>query len=153
MDAALNVGEETDNPVEVNAAAMVDICLCLTTFFMCSYHFKELDGKVDAWLPKESHAYHGGCGYVIDEVRVFMKWDAELKTTLRKIGNRGVVASDAELLNIIRQMQTDFKKAGRLRVPILIDATEAVPWQDVVHVVNLCKLEGLAIEFAAPIHR
>jgi biopolymer transport protein ExbD len=143
--------EESDNPVEINAAAMVDITLCLFAFFICSTHFKQLEGQVETWLPKDRPHDHGCCGMVMDEVRLFMKWDAEEKTTLRKVGNRGAVSTDAELLGILRQIQKDYKTAGRAQVPILIDAGEAVPWKDVVHVVDLCKNENFSsIQFAAP---
>jgi len=147
----MGIGEESDNPVELNATAMVDVTLCLCAFFMCSFHYKQLEGKVETWLPKDCHHHYHGCGFVFDEVRIFMKWDAERQTTLRKVGNRGAVSTDAELIDILRQYQKDFKKAGRTQVPVLIEASEAVPWQDIVRVVDLCRNENLSsIQFAAP---
>lgn len=146
-----NIGEESDNPVEINATAMIDVTLCLCAFFMCSFHFKTLEGKVETWLPRECRHYHGGCGGVIAEARIFMKWDAEQKVTLRKVGNRGVVKDDAELVEILEQCRKDFEKAGRTRVPLIIDGTPDVPWQDVVHVVDLFKKHPVwSIEFAEP---
>ena len=41
-----------DNPVALNVAPMVDIIFCLCIFFMCSFHFKQLEGKFESWLPK-----------------------------------------------------------------------------------------------------
>ena len=39
----------------------------------------------------------------------------------------------------------------RSQFPVLIDATPDVPWQEVIHVMDLCKKEKLErIEFAAP---
>jgi biopolymer transport protein ExbD len=149
MGGGANIGEESDNPVEINATAMIDVTLCLCAFFMCSLHFKQLEGKVDAWLPKERPmGWSGGCcGLIIDEVRIFMKWDAAEKKTLRKIGNRAPVSTDAELLALIEQYRQDYQKAGRADVPIILDATENVPWQDVLHIVDLCNAEGLSPRF------
>jgi biopolymer transport protein ExbD len=151
MSGIGTLGEESDNPVEINAAAMVDVTLCLCAFFLCSFHYKQLEGKVETWLPKERrHDY--GCWGAMDEVRIFMTWDAERQSTLRRVGNRAAVSTDAELLDILRQYPKDFKKAGRTQVPILIDATEAVPWLEIVHVVDLCRNENLSvIRFAAPV--
>ncbi|KAF0241790.1 MAG: hypothetical protein FD180_4260 [Planctomycetota bacterium] len=42
-----------DNPVALNVAPMVDIIFCLCIFFMCSFHFKQLEGKFESWLPKK----------------------------------------------------------------------------------------------------
>jgi biopolymer transport protein ExbD len=145
------IGEESDNPVEINAAAMVDVTLCLCAFFMCSFQYKQLEGKVETWLPKMSPGFHGCCGVVIDEVRVYLRWDADCGMTRRKVGNRGAVSGDSELLQILQQCRKDWAKAGRTEVPVLIDAGEAVPWQDIVHVVDLCRESKFPVQFAAPI--
>ena len=145
------IGEPSDNPVEINATAMIDVTLCLCAFFLCSFQYKQLEGKVETWLPKDRPSYHGCCGGVIEEVRVTIRWDAESNTTRRKVGNRGAVSSDSELMTLLEQIRKDYKKAGRTRVPVLIDATEAVPWQDIVHVVDLCRKAQFPVEFAAPI--
>jgi len=152
MGGAQNIGEESDNPVEINVTAMVDVIFCLTVFFMCSFHFKQLEGKIDAWIPK-AVPHPGGvvCGPILEEIRIFMKWDAERNATVRKIGNRGAVANDAELVALIETYRKDFEKAGRTETPVLIDATEDVPWQDVLHIVDLCNAEKLSLQFTAPV--
>ena len=53
MGGGGNIGEESDNPVEINVTAMVDVIFCLCIFFMCSFHFKQLEGKIETWLPKD----------------------------------------------------------------------------------------------------
>jgi biopolymer transport protein ExbD len=153
MGAGGNIGEASDNPVEINVTAMVDVIFCLCIFFMCSFHFKQLEGKIDTWLPQDK-----GFGHetiikpVLEEIRVFMRWDAAAGVTTRKIGSRAAVGSDSDLMTIIQSMRTDYTNAGKLEVPILIDATPDVPWTDVVHLVDLCKTEKLSkIEFVEPI--
>src|SRR5438128_10552283 len=82
MGGTQNIGEASDNPVEINVTAMVDVIFCLCIFFMCSFHFKQLEGKIDAWLPNKG----GGPGtppvVILEEIRVFMRWDAEHATTI-----------------------------------------------------------------------
>ena len=88
-----------------------------------------------------------------DEIRIFMRWDGQ-EASLRKVGNRGQVNSDEDLMNVILQMVADSVKAGWTKPPILIDAFPDVPWKDVVHVVELCRKEKLElIEFAAPLEQ
>jgi len=152
MGGGGNIGEESDNPVEINVTAMVDVIFCLCIFFMCSFHFKQLEGKIDTWLPKDRGVFQGQPEKVIlEEIRVFMKWDPATGRTIRKVGNRGEVNTDEDLMNIIIQMTNDYKKAGKSEFPVLIDATPDVPWQEVIRVMDLCKREKLErIEFAAP---
>ena len=146
-------GSSEDNPVGINVTAMVDVIFCLCLFFMCSFHFKQLEGKIDTWLPKDRGVNQGQPEKVVlEEIRVFMKWDPSLRRTVRKVGNRGEAGSDQDLMAVILQMTADYKKAGKSEFPVLIDATADVPWEDVIHVMDLCKKERLErIEFAAPI--
>jgi biopolymer transport protein ExbD len=152
MGGSQNIGEESDNPVEINVTAMVDVIFCLCIFFMCSFHFKQLEGKMEAWMPTG----HGNqisqekVDPILDEIRVFLRWDAPRGTTTRKVG-RTDVSSDAELMDAIRARKGDYERAGKSIFPIKIDATEDVPWSDVVHVLDLCKADKLtSIEFVEP---
>jgi biopolymer transport protein ExbD len=146
-------GGGEDNPVSINVTAMVDVIFCLCLFFMCSFQFKQLEGKIDTWLPKDRGVNQGPPQQVVlEEIRVFMKWDAGRNATIRKVGSRGEVGTDQDLMAIVLQMTNDYKKLGKSEFPVLIDATADVPWEDVIHVMDLCKKEKLErIEFAAPL--
>ncbi len=62
------------------------------------------------------------------------------------------VTTDEELIAAINARKGDYARAGKSEVPVIIDATPDVPWQEVVHVVDLCKHEKLSqIEFAEPL--
>jgi biopolymer transport protein ExbD len=151
MGGSQNIGEASDNPVEINVTAMVDVIFCLCIFFMCSFHFKQLEGRVDAWLPKKGGNPGTPIQIILEEVRVFMRWDAAQNATIRKIGSRAPVSTDQELSDTLLSLKGDYERAGKSEVPIIIDATPDVPWQDVVHVLDLCKAQKLPmIEFAEP---
>jgi biopolymer transport protein ExbD len=151
MGGSQNIGEASDNPVEINVTAMVDVIFCLCIFFMCSFHFKQLEGRVDAWLPKDGNQPGTPIHVILEEVRVFMRWDSAQNVTIRKVGNRSPVASDQELSETLVSLKTDYERAGKSEVPVVIDATPDVPWQDVVHVLDLCKAQKLPmIKFAEP---
>jgi biopolymer transport protein ExbD len=150
-----NIGEASDNPVGVNAVPLVDVIFCLCLFFMCSLKFKQLEGKIETWLPKDRGVEQTPPEkIVLEEIRVFMRWQDN--QTVRKVGNRAPVRpgpeGDIELMQIINQMSNDYKKLGKTEFPVLIDALGDVPWRDVIHVLDLCKMDKLErIEFAAPI--
>lgn len=152
MGGSQNIGEESDNPVEINVTAMVDVIFCLCLFFMCSFHFKQVEGKIDAWLPKHGNQPGEVKDKVrLEEIRVFMKWDAASGVTVRKIGSRTPATSDADLMAVVRALKADYDRAGKTEVPVLIDAIPDVPWTDVVHLVDLLKAEKLSqIEFVEP---
>ena len=67
-----------DNPVGINVTALVDIIFCLCLFFMCSLKFKELEGKLDSWLPKDKGVQQSNkMNDTVDEIRVLMSYDKE----------------------------------------------------------------------------
>jgi biopolymer transport protein ExbD len=153
MAGSQNIGEASDNPVAINITAMVDVIFCLCLFFMCSFKFKQLEGKIDTWLPKDRGVFNTAPQKVVlEEIRVFLRWDPQRSVTIRKVGNKGAVGSDQQMMQLINSMVADYKKAAKTDFPVLIDATGDVPWQDVIKVMDLCKKDNIErIEFAAPI--
>ncbi len=149
MAGSVEIGEETENPVAINAVALVDVIFCLCVFFMCSFHFKQVEGKIETWMPRD-----GGIDWskaVLEDIRVMMRWDPQTGTTTRKFGGRQLAQNDAELQAGLEARADDYKKAGRTRIPVLIDAAADVPWTDVVHLIDLCRAMGLPeVEFTAP---
>lgn len=152
MGGSSNIGEASDNPVEINVTAMVDVIFCLCIFFMCSFHFKQLEGKIDTWLPHDKGPNSASIDKMpLEEIRVFLRWDPATGTTIRKVGRRNPVNSDSELMATLHSMKADYDRAQKPDVPVLIDCTADVPWHEVVHVVDLCQAEKLLkIEFAEP---
>jgi len=151
MAGSSNIDSEGgDNPVEINVVPMVDVIFCLCLFFMCSMHFKQLEGKVETWLPRDRGRNLPPPPLVLEEIRVFMRWTGT--GTVRFVGNCGPSGSDAELMATIGGMCDDYRRAGRSGFPVLIDAGAEVPWRDVVHVLDLCQIASLdRIEFAAAV--
>src|SRR5215470_12761580 len=91
-----------ENPVAINVVPMVDVIFCLCVFFMCSFHFKQLEGKFDSWLPLE----RGGFTPIVDdklleEIRVALFWDPQHDRVVRQLGTRRL-ADDAELQAMLR---------------------------------------------------
>ncbi len=140
-----------DNPVSLNVAPMVDIIFCLCIFFMCSFHFKQLEGKIESWLPKNK----GPIGpppphVIIEEVRVKMTWDAATQSSVRTIGSR-TYAADEELAAAIAS-GLELKRREDPEANAIIDALPDVPWKDVVNVLDLCKAHRIEnVELAGPV--
>ena len=137
-----------ENPVAINVVPMVDVIFCLCVFFMCSFKFKQIEGKFDSWLPRDK-----GLGDpsklpdIIEEVRIALFWDDRTQSVTRQLGTRRV-KDDIELQGLIKSAYDDHKAAGK-EAPVTIDAAKEVPWHEVVTVINLCKRENIdKIEFA-----
>lgn len=128
-------GEASENPVAINATAIVDVIFCLCLFFLCSIHFKALEGKIETWLPKYGRP-DSSTLRAIEPLRVVMTWSHEAARTIRRVGAREA-SSDAELAALMLQ----FPKAGD--PPVQIDATPEVPWKDVVSVIDIARRNGL----------
>ncbi|MCK6448962.1 MAG: biopolymer transporter ExbD [Planctomycetes bacterium] len=140
---------DEDNPVAINVTPLIDVIFCLCVFFMCSFRFKQLEGKFDTWLPKgKGSSGVANATDILKEVRIAMFWDKAAARTIRRMGTREV-RDDTELQTLIRDSYRDLMLANVPDAPVTIDAQADVPWNDVMKVVNMCKREKIdKIEFA-----
>ncbi|MBL8861840.1 MAG: biopolymer transporter ExbD [Planctomycetes bacterium] len=145
-------GEAEDNPVNLNVVAMVDIIFCLCVFFMCSFKFKQLEGKFQSWLPKNKGVGGAADPGEIKEIRIAMLWDADQRKPRRMFGHKVVGEGEEgikELETLVRGAYEDWQRKGVPDVPLIIDGDFALPWEEVMAVVNIGKvLEMKNIEFA-----
>ena len=138
--------------MELNMTPMIDVIFQLMIFFMCSIHFKSLEGKLYSYLPKSAGP---------ESTRVFIPPIDEVRVRL-------VYAESSPLMARIKVGNIDFKDWGSLErhlkdlaprlvmpdgldiIPVKIDADGNVPAQAVVSVLNICKKAGVQkTEFAA----
>jgi biopolymer transport protein ExbD len=145
-------GSGEDNPVGINVTALVDIIFCLCLFFMCSLKFKELDGKMDSWLPKnKGNATNAPPQTTVDEIRILVSYDVATGRLDRLFGRRPVPYTEegnTQLQQLIRQEYDNQRQLGKVDVPVIIDAGSGVPWQELVRIMNMCRAESIEkIEF------
>jgi biopolymer transport protein ExbD len=139
-----------DNPVAVNVVPLVDVIFCLCVFFMCSFKFRQLEGKFDTWLPRDAGVPKGEVIPVPDpsEMRIALEWDERTGQVERRFGIR-VVADDDDLERTIAGARDAWMERGRPDAPLTIDADVRVPWREVTTVVNLAKrLDVADVRFA-----
>jgi len=141
--------DPSDNPVAINVVPLVDIIFCLCVFFMCSFKFRQLEGKFETWLPKtEGHESPAEPTTVLTEMRVAILWDPATSTVARKFGAR-TLNDDVDLAKAIVEARDSWSEHGRPDAPLTIDADVRVPWEVVTNVVNLAKRARIEhIQFA-----
>lgn len=140
-------GDPNDNPVAINVVPMVDVIFCLCVFFMCSFRFKQTEGKFDSWLPKDKGSSTPSNELPV-EIRVAMFWDSVKEKVVRQYGTR-IVSTDDELQALIKGAHDDYVRSNKPDVPVIIDGDARIPWVEVINVVNMCKrLDIDKIEFA-----
>jgi biopolymer transport protein ExbD len=151
------LGESRENPININVIPMLNIMFCLILFFMCSFHFKQLEGRIDSWLPKQKGILAGpGLSVIIDQVRVRLEWDPQTQRVLRKVGAVECLPGEEiswqdKMLGLIKTSYEDMQRLGKRDVPVSIDADPDVPWQEVITVMDICKRGNIdKIEFAPP---
>lgn len=138
-----------DNPLPLNVVPLIDVIFCLLLFFMCSFHFKTLEGKMEAWLPTDK-----GEGppkpnqSALSEIRIVLDWDATQSRTSRKFG-RTEYQEDEQLANTMKAEFDRHTAANELNTPVIIQASGLVPWAEVIKVMDLAKQRNLPkIEFS-----
>jgi biopolymer transport protein ExbD len=140
--------DPSDNPVAINVVPLVDIIFCLCVFFMCSFKFRQLEGKFETWLPKTGHEIPDETHAPLTEMRVAILWDAATSTVARKFGTR-TLNDDADLADAIVGARDAWRDRGVPDAPLTIDADVRVPWEVVTNVVNVAKHAEIArIQFA-----
>ena len=142
--------EETS--MELQMAPMIDVIFQLIIFFMCSIHFKSLEGKLYSYLPK----YAGmGEGPVIEapisEVRIRLIYSEDAKPLMSKIRVGDQYFNWDTLYTYIENLApTLILPNGIDIIPVKIDADDRVTTQAVVNAQNICKKAGVPkTEFAA----
>src|SRR5262245_51705707 len=125
--AGASIGDNEENPVAINVTAMVDVIFCLCVFFMCSLHFRELEGKFDTWLPKGKGSQGMSDSEIPIEIRVAVYWDEAKQVAVRQLGSR-MIQDDEDLQTRIKSAYDDFVRMNKPEVPVTIDAHALVPW-------------------------
>ena len=139
--------DPNENPVAINVVPMVDVIFCLCVFFMCSFKFKQMEGRFESWLPDK-----GSCGdvkkTVLEEVRVALFHDEKTGATRRQFMSR-TVPDDGQLESLLREANADQRQVSAEKTAMTIDSDPRVPWQDVVTVMDVARRAGMEkIEFA-----
>jgi len=145
-------GEESDNPVYINVVPLVDVIFCLCVFFFCSFHFRQLEGKMESWLPKDKGVKATPVDDIrLEEIRVFLRYTdtGDAATAITRAVGPKQVTSDAGLQQELVQLKNHYANVGKGSPPVIIEADPQVPWKDVVNVMSLARLVGLEkLEFA-----
>lgn len=139
-----------DNPLPLNVVPLIDVIFCLLLFFMCSFHFKILEGKMEAWLPQDKGENKSKVDQpkVIGEVRISLEWDQVQQKTIRRF-SRTAYDNDEELAQVMKDQFERNKANGNGEVPVIIQPNPDVPWLDVVRVMDLARQKELPkMEFA-----
>ncbi len=144
--------DPNENPVAINVVPLVDIIFCLCVFFMCSFKFRQLEGKFDSWLPRDKGAEGLPSIDLITEVRVALLWDENTHTMTRKMGVRAI-PDDVDLEKSIREAHAAWVQKGKPDAPVTIDGDVHIPWNEVVNVVNIvkrCQIDKIEFAMGAP---
>lgn len=128
-------GDLQDNPVGINVVPMVDVIFCLCVFFMCSFRFKEREGRLETWLPKQLGSA-GDLAVEPREWRVALFWDDASGRVSRRFGARPA-DDDEEFEALLRASRDDEVRLGRDDATLIVDADPRVPWSAVLEVFNV----------------
>jgi len=138
-----------DNPLPLNVVPLIDVIFCLLLFFMCSFHFKLLEGKMEAWLPTDKgEGKPTAPPTALGEIRIVLNWDPAQNRTVRKF-SRSEYPDDAELGQKMKEQFDAKERNGEKDVPVILEVTGQVPWDDVIRVMDIARQKSLPkLEFS-----
>lgn len=141
--------QHADNPLPLNVVPLIDIIFCLLLFFMCSFHFKALEGKMDAWLPLDKGGHTPVKGSPpIEDLRVRISYNSMTQSADRYFG-RTSYPDDIDLGNVLKDHYQSFVARGKVSTPVVLEVDPQVAWADVFRVMDLVQSRELpALEFS-----
>ncbi|MBI5359263.1 MAG: biopolymer transporter ExbD [Planctomycetes bacterium] len=138
-----------DRMFQADMTPMIDCIFQLLIFFMCSIHFRELEGKLQSWLPSTSGPDIRAIDVIPNEIRVKIQYDQVMRKISYFVADMKVNTID-ELVTELKWGIDKTKQAGGLAPSIKLAPEKNVPFQPVVDVLNGCKYAEIGkIEFAA----
>lgn len=144
-------GESThENPLPINVVPLIDVIFCLLLFFLCSFHFRRLEGRMDAWLPKDRGEAPSAAVLprAVDEIRVDLATVGPDHRVVRRLG-RTEYADDAEFLRVVAAARDGLLRLGERDPRLTLGVSGDVPWDDVFRSMDLASQAGVArIQFA-----
>jgi hypothetical protein len=113
----------------------------------CEWRIADRSLKVAAYVPVTQGEPDR---VILETIHVRLSWDPVRGGLDRRVGERGPVGTEQDLMPILLTMKADYKKAGKKTFPVLIDAAADVAWYEVARVIEICRKEGFS-EFFDPV--
>lgn len=158
MAVSKSLGKLANEQAEVDMTPMIDVTFLLLIFFMCTLHFKTLEGILQANLPKDVG---------ISNSQVDKKPEEPINVKLLKATkNTTVIWVDDTQLDGQNKYQQLFQKIKNVTdrspsadITVIIDPDIEVPFQDIISTLNACRRvdnvrpgqKPLQVKFAAKI--
>lgn len=139
---------QEEAPMEMNMTPMIDIIFQLLIFFMCSIHFKALEGKLMSYLPKDKGMKNTIEKPQLNEITVDVEFDEGTKTSKYQVGESSFT-DVAQVIDVVEKVYNQFRNDPK-PPPVKLRAQPKVPWRDVIAVVDGCKRRNITnVEFQA----
>jgi biopolymer transport protein ExbD len=138
--AAMGDGDEA---VSVNVTPLIDVIFCLCLFFMCSFHFKQLEGTLSSWLPKDAGPRDVPAQSIplVDGIRISVTLEPSSNRVVLRFGSREV--RDLDELEGLVVSGYEEQKARAPDARVVIDGERRVPWRSIVGVLDPCRKRGI----------
>lgn len=146
-----------EEPIKVDMTPMIDVVFQLLIFFMCSLNFKNMEGMLQSYLPKDLGIFSAPSQRNPEEP-VYIKL---IYSASKPDGERTAVWVGGESLQgdekfdkLYRKLRMIAEKSAR-QIPALIDPDIDTPFQDIIATLNICRKvnnecnEKLEIKFSA----
>ena len=156
---------ETDDEAPFSYISMIDIVFLILIFFMCATRFKQIEKKLDAFLPTEEGPAASRVLVEPEEVTIYIQDNPRLRAStdfsLRatRKATYYLNSRDATPVTDMALLQSTLIRLGENPDRRVLIAPydekdgkdQLVPFFNVIRVVDACKLAGLShIRFQAP---
>lgn len=158
--------KEANRPIEFTFTSMIDIVFLLLIFFIVSARFKQVEQRLDTFLPESGECRYPPQVEPPESVTIFVKDDlvmrqaADVDMRSQRKATYYLASRDANPLTdmaqaypVLRQLAQANADQEVLIAPYdeRVDFDQRVPFYNIVRVVDVCKEAGISkISFQAP---
>jgi biopolymer transport protein ExbD len=133
-----------DDTISLNMTPMIDVIFQLIIFFICAIHFKSVEGKLAAYIPKDKEPKAISVNQPLQEleVRINLIYNEKNPLTPTIKIDEDLIPDWKELAQKIAFI-SNFYKNTNISVIFKIDSQEQIPAQAVIDAINACKQAGI----------
>lgn len=125
-----------EQEIKTDMTPMIDVTFLLLIFFMCTLHFKSVEGMLPANLPKDIGVFSKPAKRTPEEPIYIRIMKTQHTNTVIWIGAYKFTGTGKfeELYNKIVAVAQEAS-----RIPVIIDPVVEAPFQDVISTLNVCR--------------
>ena len=159
MRGSKSIKKMSEQEIKIDMTPMIDVTFLLLIFFMCTLHFKDIEGVLNSYMPKDEGIFNvPATANPQEPIHIILT--TKNKETIIDIGSSSFKGKSkfSKLLSNLGNIVEKYSIAGNdKKISVIIDPQKEIIFQDVISTLDAChKIQrtkagkNIEIKFASP---